>query len=150
MAFQRLGSLGEVAPGSVVEMMVGDRPLAVCRVNGEIHVIEGTCPHVGGPLGHGALHGTTVVCPWHAWEYDIRTGQSWFDPAHVRVRQYEVAVEMGGAVAAEAPPMAPGVTAIEGAGTRTSGQSALRKGPYVAETYPVSLDQHYVVVEIDA
>jgi nitrite reductase/ring-hydroxylating ferredoxin subunit len=29
-----------------------------------------------GPLGHGALHGYTLVCPWHAWEFDVRTGES--------------------------------------------------------------------------
>jgi nitrite reductase/ring-hydroxylating ferredoxin subunit len=74
MGFQRLGSLDEVALDSVVEMKIGDRQLAVCRVNGELHVLEGICPHVGGPLGHGAPHGTTLVCPWHGWEFDCTSG----------------------------------------------------------------------------
>jgi hypothetical protein len=36
--------------------------------------------------------GEILKCPWHSWEFDIRTGQSWFDPARVRVRQYDVTV----------------------------------------------------------
>ena len=62
-----------------------------------------------------------LQCPWHGWEYDLRTGQSWFDPARVLVRKYDVSVEPG---------------------------QELQKGPYVAETYPVSVEQQYVVVEI--
>ena len=65
--------------------------------------------------------GEVVRCPWHGWEYDLRTGQSWFDPGRVIVRKYEVSVEPG---------------------------QDLQKGPYVAETYPVSIEQKYVVVEI--
>jgi 3-phenylpropionate/trans-cinnamate dioxygenase ferredoxin subunit len=62
-----------------------------------------------------------VRCPWHGWEYDLRTGQSWFDPASVLVRRYDVLVTPG---------------------------SELQKGPYVAETFPVVVDQEYVLVEI--
>ena len=36
-----------------------------------------------------------VKCPWHGWEFDIRTGKSWCDPSRVRVRQYPVAVKPG-------------------------------------------------------
>ena len=35
---------------------------------------------------HYSRAGEILRCPWHAWEFDIRTGQSWFDPASVRVR----------------------------------------------------------------
>ena len=37
-----------------------------------------------------------IRCPWHAWEFDLRDGPSWFDPARKRVRSYEVAVVGGG------------------------------------------------------
>jgi 3-phenylpropionate/trans-cinnamate dioxygenase ferredoxin subunit len=166
MARYVVATLDELPPGTRKIVEVAGRLIGVFNIGGEFFALRNRCPHQGGPLCEGRLAGflessgpgdfrysragEILRCPWHGWEYDIRTGQSWFDPAHVRVRQYEVAVEAGSAVAAEAPPVAPSVTAIEGSGTRTSGQSALRKGPYVAETYPVSLDRHYVVVEIDA
>ena len=53
-----------------MEALVGDGTYAVCNAGGEIHALDGICPHAGGPLGQGALHGTTLVCPWHAWEFD--------------------------------------------------------------------------------
>ncbi|MFC7540272.1 hypothetical protein ACFQU2_13435 [Siccirubricoccus deserti] len=39
-----------------------------------------------------------VRCPWHYWEFDIRTGKSWFDPKRVQVRQFKAAVEPGAAL----------------------------------------------------
>jgi nitrite reductase/ring-hydroxylating ferredoxin subunit len=66
---------------------VGETTLAVCNVAGEIHVVEGVCPHRGGPLGHGALHDKWLVCPWHAWEFDCTTGQNDYDPNCI-VRKY--------------------------------------------------------------
>ena len=59
--------------------------------------------------------------PWHGWQYDIRTGQSWCDPDNIALRQYAVSVEAG---------------------------ERILEGPYVAETYPVSVEESYVVVEI--
>jgi hypothetical protein len=50
------------------------------------------------------------------------------------VRAYEVSVAPGGALAADAPPT----------------EGGLAKGPYVAETYPVSIDREYVLIEVDA
>jgi 3-phenylpropionate/trans-cinnamate dioxygenase ferredoxin subunit len=60
-------------------------------------------------------------CPWHCWEFDIRTGQSWCDPDSVRARTYNVTVEPG---------------------------ETLAKGPFAAETVPVSVEQDYIVVEV--
>jgi nitrite reductase (NADH) small subunit len=79
MAFVKVGSLSKLPAGSVVEALVGNGTYAVCNAGGEIHALDGICPHAGGPLGQGALHGTTLVCPWHAWEYDCRTGANEMD-----------------------------------------------------------------------
>ena len=57
-----------------MEAVVGEDSYAVCNVDGEIHALEGVCPHAGGPLGQGALHGETLACPYHGWEYNCRTG----------------------------------------------------------------------------
>jgi nitrite reductase/ring-hydroxylating ferredoxin subunit len=72
MAFVKVGLLSEFPPGSVMEALVGDGAYAICNAGGQIHALDGICPHAGGPLGQGALHGTTLVCPWHAWEFDCR------------------------------------------------------------------------------
>lgn len=65
----------EVPPGSVREAVLNGRSYAVCNVEGKLYAVSGDCPHRDGPLGHGALHGYYVVCPWHAWEFDVRTGE---------------------------------------------------------------------------
>lgn|SRR5690348_14323657 len=80
MAFVKVGSISQLPPGSVMEAEVGEGTYAICNAGGEVHALEGICPHAGGPLGHGALHDYTLVCPWHAWEYDCRTGANDLDP----------------------------------------------------------------------
>jgi 3-phenylpropionate/trans-cinnamate dioxygenase ferredoxin subunit len=62
-----------------------------------------------------------LKCPWHGWEYDIRTGQSWCDPRDTKVKAYEVTVEPG---------------------------EALARGPFVAETFPVEVEQDYIVIDV--
>jgi nitrite reductase (NADH) small subunit len=57
-----------------MEAVVGGDSYAVCNVDGNVYALDGVCLHAGGPLGQGALHGDTIVCPWHAWEYNCRTG----------------------------------------------------------------------------
>ena len=92
MSFVKAGSVKNLPPGSVMEVSIHGSTLAVCNANGEIHAVGGICPHAGGPLGHGALHGYTLVCPWHAWEYDCRTGENDFDPA-IKLPTYAVRIE---------------------------------------------------------
>ena len=63
-------------PGTARETVAGDRVVAVYNVDGTIHAMDGVCPHQGGPLGKGSLSGCVVTCPWHGWQFDVRTGQS--------------------------------------------------------------------------
>jgi nitrite reductase/ring-hydroxylating ferredoxin subunit len=50
-------------------------PLAVFHLgDGRYQALEGSCPHEGGPLGDGVLLGDRVVCPWHGFDFDVRTG----------------------------------------------------------------------------
>jgi nitrite reductase (NADH) small subunit len=58
----------------MAQVQAGGREYAVCNVSGQIYAVEGVCPHRGAPLAYGALHDHTIVCPWHAWEFDCRTG----------------------------------------------------------------------------
>ncbi len=89
MPLIKVGFLSQLPPGSVLEAEIHGRPYAVCNSGGTLHALDGTCPHAGGPLGQGALHDHMLVCPWHAWEYDCRTGENDFDPT-IRVETFPV------------------------------------------------------------
>ncbi|HVB85847.1 MAG TPA: Rieske 2Fe-2S domain-containing protein [Candidatus Dormibacteraeota bacterium] len=75
MAFVRAAKVGAVPPGAVAEFDVDGKAIALANVAGKLYAINGVCVHEGGPLGEGALNGNLVICPWHAWEYDVTTGK---------------------------------------------------------------------------
>jgi nitrite reductase/ring-hydroxylating ferredoxin subunit len=142
-----VATVEEIPPGGRKIVEVAGRSIGVFNLNGEFFALRNRCPHQGGPLCAGSLGGLIVSsgpgeyhysragemlrCPWHGWEFDIRTGQSWFDPARVRVRSYQVTVE-------GQPPTAADALADAG----------LERGPYVAETYEVTLERRHVVVDV--
>lgn len=70
----------EIPQGGVKQVDVDGTEYAICHAESGWYALHGTCPHQGGPLGHGALQGHMVVCPLHAWEFDCRTGENDFDP----------------------------------------------------------------------
>jgi nitrite reductase (NADH) small subunit len=92
MAFVKVGTISALPPDSLQEVKAGENFYALCNVAGEVHALSGTCLHRGGPLGQGALHDTYIVCPWHAWEWDCRTGANDFDPTQ-KVATYPVKIE---------------------------------------------------------
>ena len=81
-----------VGQGRVIE--AEGRTLALFNVDGTFYAIDNTCPHRGGPLGEGDVEGRIVICPWHAWRWDVTTGANANNPA-VRISCYPVAVEGG-------------------------------------------------------
>lgn len=90
--FVKMATLDELPLGGSKEVEYDGRVYALFNVGGSIHVIDGICPHQGGPLADGALEGTTVSCPWHGWQFDVCTGKS---PLRPKIKQavYEVSVE---------------------------------------------------------
>jgi nitrite reductase (NADH) small subunit len=80
--------------GLVLEVSLDGRPLCVANVDGAICVLDGTCPHEGGPLGEGTLENGRVVCPWHGYAFDVHTGASEDDP-DVKAEVLEARVENG-------------------------------------------------------
>ena len=138
MARQIVGRVSEFPAGERRIVQAAGRSIGVFNVHGTYYALRNSCPHQAAPLCLGAIKGMTLPskpgeyhwardgeilrCPWHGWEFDLRTGQSWFNPGRTRVRLYQVSVEPAG--------------------------SGLAPGPYVAETYPVSIEAQYVVVEI--
>ena len=54
---------------------VGSLAIAVFRTStGEVFALRDQCPHRGGPLSQGIVHGTRVTCPLHDWVIDLETG----------------------------------------------------------------------------
>ena len=92
MPFVKVASVAALPAGSMVHGEIGDEMYVVCNVNGELHAMDGRCPHAGGPLGEGNLQGHTVVCPWHSWEFDCRTGETEFN-ARFRLKTFPVKTE---------------------------------------------------------
>ena len=88
----KVANASEIPAGSGKVVEVGGKTLAVFNCDGTFYAIDNTCIHQGGPLGEGSLSGTTVTCPWHAWEYDVTSGQCRLDPA-VKVERFDVKVE---------------------------------------------------------
>lgn len=60
--------------GEVCEMAAAGRIFCVSHANGELIVMDNVCPHRGGPLGQGLIENGYVVCPWHAWAFNLKTG----------------------------------------------------------------------------
>lgn len=66
---------GDCLEGSIRELIVEDRVVALACLDGEFLALDGVCPHQGGPLGQGDLCDGIVTCPWHGWQFDVRTGR---------------------------------------------------------------------------
>jgi nitrite reductase/ring-hydroxylating ferredoxin subunit len=127
----------DIPPGTRKLVTIKGRPIAIFNLGGDFFGMFNRCPHQGGSLCEGAVTGLVessapgrysysrkgeiIRCPWHGWEFDVRTGQSYCDPKRFRARAYPVNVEPG---------------------------SAVVKGPYVAETLAVSVESDYVVVDL--
>jgi nitrite reductase (NADH) small subunit len=70
------------------------RELALFNADGEFYATQNECLHLKGPLGEGELDGYVVTCPWHGYQYDVRTGENEFDLA-LQLETFEVVVENG-------------------------------------------------------
>ena len=83
--------VSDCPPGTSLELVADERVIALYNVDGAYHAIDGVCPHQGGPLGKGQLDGCIVTCPWHGWQFDVRSGQHQLSPA---VAQPTIAVRV--------------------------------------------------------
>jgi nitrite reductase (NADH) small subunit len=92
MPFEKVATLAELPVDSVIEVIVRGEPYAICNARGNISALWGVCPHAGGPLGQGQINDGKLVCPFHCWEFDCRTGENDFDPT-TRVPTYAIKVE---------------------------------------------------------
>lgn len=96
--------------GARVLAEVAGVEVAVFNVGGELHAVANFCPHQGGPLCEGPTEGRVfvdddlewhydeeercVVCPWHGWYFDLKTGVNVDDESY-EVPTYDVEIEDG-------------------------------------------------------
>ncbi len=93
MALVRLCSVHEMpAMGQMCEREAGGRTLCVANDGGAYAAVDNECPHSGGPLAEGSLENGKVLCPWHAWGFDLQTGRAEHDRS-TGVRVYPLRVE---------------------------------------------------------
>ena len=132
-----VATVDEILPGARMLVTVGGREIGIFNLAGEYFALANRCPHEGAPLCIGFVlgkftadrpgeyrlerHGEMLRCPWHGWEFDLRTGKSWCEPERTKVKSYEAKVEPG---------------------------EALIEGPLRAESLPVSIEKQYVVIEL--
>jgi 3-phenylpropionate/trans-cinnamate dioxygenase ferredoxin subunit len=156
-----VASVAEIPPGGRKIVDVAGRSIGVFNVDGEYFALRNRCPHQGGALCEGKLWGVLkaagpgefeyspsreiLTCPWHGWEFHVRTGQSWCEPMRLRVRRYDVSIEEGAKLAQETE----AASAVQTADPEAPAGGLVR-GPYMVETYPVSVEGKYVVVHIAA
>lgn len=135
-----IGPAREIADGERRLVEVGGRSIGVFNVGGRFFALRNRCAHQGGPLCQGRVFACLdserpgeyryeegrhlLECPWHGWEYDMETGQSWFDPRRARVRRYPVSVQP----------------------VRTTAE--LEPGPYRVESFPVEIEEDCVIVDL--
>jgi nitrite reductase/ring-hydroxylating ferredoxin subunit len=86
----------EVRAGAILcKRVAGIGEIAVTRLeDGSAYVaFEPRCPHARGPLAEGKLHGDVIVCPWHFFRFDLRTGKPPGTTSILELRRYPVTVK---------------------------------------------------------
>ena len=92
-AWVRLCGLSETPQeGTVMEAEAQGVAVCLANVGGELRALDNWCPHRRAPLGQGWVGGTTVVCPWHSWCFDLVSGVA-LPPDQGRVDVFPVRVE---------------------------------------------------------
>ena len=90
--FKKVASKADIPAGGGKTVELDGTSVAVFNVEGNFHAVDNTCLHQGGSLGEGSVDGSTVTCPLHGWQYDVKTGACSTNP-QVKVKTYEVKIE---------------------------------------------------------
>ena len=105
-----IGAMDDFAERQVRLIDVSQRRIGIVRWDGDFYAVSNVCAHQGGPLCRGVLSGRLggrmpgevilddstplIACPWHGWEFDLRTGRAILDPT-IRVRTFPVRIADG-------------------------------------------------------
>ncbi len=94
MGFVKVAEEVSVKAGEGRVVDAGSREVAIFNVGGEFYCIDNMCPHAEGPLGEGYVDGAEVTCPWHAWQFNVKTGEMAYNP-QICVATFPCKVENG-------------------------------------------------------
>jgi NAD(P)H-dependent nitrite reductase small subunit len=92
--FVTVADAKDIVPGEGRVVEVHGNEVALFNLNGTFYAIDNMCVHQGGPLGEGMLEGESVICPWHSWRYNVKTGVCSTNPS-MKVKTYSVKIEDG-------------------------------------------------------
>ncbi len=92
--FVAVARVEEIPSGALRTVPLGDEEITLAHCDGGFYATQSQCLHLQGPLGDGRLEDCVLTCPWHGWQYDVRTGENEFDRA-IQLRTYEVEVSDG-------------------------------------------------------
>ena len=92
--WHRLGTRDELQSRVPFTVKLDRHQIAVFFYDGQFRAISNTCNHKGGPLCEGRLRDEYVMCPWHGWEFNLKTGRHPGNP-HMRLKAYDVTVKDG-------------------------------------------------------
>jgi len=91
--FVKIAAKSEMpAEGEAKEFLLGWNAVCVARIDGELCALNNECLHQGGPLADGTIEGGKIVCPWHGWEFDLKSGQATY-PSSAKAQTYPLKVE---------------------------------------------------------
>jgi nitrite reductase/ring-hydroxylating ferredoxin subunit len=88
VAFQKVARVEEIPPGRTKFLHVGDRPVILANFEGRIYAAFGRCPHQNNPLDGATMWDHLIDCPFHHFQYDVRTGENYF-PRNVYPKDYQ-------------------------------------------------------------
>jgi nitrite reductase (NADH) small subunit len=93
--FTKLTTQAELpANNEAKEFPCGDKTICVANVEGTITAMDNVCLHRGGPLGQGIIEGSKIICAWHGWTFDTKTGEAVHN-ANAKVAVYPIKIENG-------------------------------------------------------
>jgi 3-phenylpropionate/trans-cinnamate dioxygenase ferredoxin subunit len=93
VAFVKAAKAGDIPPGRVKIVEIGDEDVALCNVEGDFYAIANVCSHDDGPLGEGYLLGDEIECPRHGARFNVRSGEVKSLPAIIAIPTFAVKVE---------------------------------------------------------
>lgn len=94
MSWIDICGIDDIPPRGARKLKTAQGCIAVFRTaENEVFATSNTCPHKGGPLSEGIVHGQSVTCPLHNWVFDLETGQAQGEDG--KIATYPLKVEDG-------------------------------------------------------
>lgn len=87
-----VGTLEDLADGTLLQTMLGDEEIVLCRAGGNVFALHNWCTHADARLSEGRLEGHELECPLHEGRFDIRSGKALCAPLDADVRTFAVRI----------------------------------------------------------